>query len=62
MGLDLTKSKDMDEIMKSVQPGMPWTQTRLANLGSELQNRFQCLLKARMIGKRENNERRRNGQ
>ena len=51
MGLDLKKSKDMDILMKefqlaivgSVQPGMPWTKSRLDNLESDLQQR--CLLK-----------------
>ena len=70
MGLDLTKSKNMDELMKSfklaivgsVQPGMPWTQTRLDNLESDLQHRFQCLLKHGGMGKRDETKRRRNGQ
>ena len=68
MGPDLKESVDMDRLMKefklavvgSLQPGMPWTQSRLDNLESDLQHRFQCLLK--LIGKRDETRRRRNGQ
>ena len=70
MGLDLKKSVDMDRLMNefklavvgSVQPGMPWTQSRLDTLESDLQHRFQCLLKHGGIGKRDETRRRRNGQ
>ena len=70
MGLDLKKSVDMDILMNefqlavvgSVQPGMPWTQSRLDALESDLQDRFQCLLKHGGIGKRDETRRRRNGQ
>ena len=59
LGLDLKKSTDMDELMRnfklaivgSVQPNMPWTQTRLDNLESDLQHRFQCMLKHGGMGK-----------
>ena len=70
MGLDLKKGEDMNRHMKefqlaivgSVQPGMPWTQSRLDNLEADLQHRFQCLLKHGGIGKRDETKRRRNGQ
>ena len=70
MGLDLKNSKDMEELMKmfklvivgSVQPGMPWTQDRLDRLESDLQHRFQCMLKHGGMGKRDETKRRRNGQ
>ena len=70
MGLDLKKGEDMNRLMKefqlaivgSVQPGMPWTQSRLDNLEADLQHRFQCLLKHGGIGKRDETKRRRNGQ
>ena len=67
---DLKESVDMDTLMRefklavvgSVQPGMPWTQSRLDNLEADLQHRFQCLLKHGGIGKRDETRRRRNGQ
>ena len=70
LGLDLKKSRDMEELMKSfkltivgsVQSGKPWTQDRLDSLESDLQHRFQCLLKHGGIGKRDETKRRRNGQ
>ena len=70
MGLDLKKGEDMNRLMKefqlaivgSVQPGMPWTQSRLDNLEADLQHRFQCLLKHGGIGKRDETKRGRNGQ
>ena len=49
-------------IVGSVQPGMPWTQDRLDNLESDLQHRFQCMLKHGGMGKRDETKRRRNGQ
>jgi hypothetical protein len=50
MGLDLKIGNQMDRLMQyfylavvgSVQPGKPWTQARLDNMGSDLQHRFQC--------------------
>ena len=62
------KSADMDGLMKefqlaivgSVRPGMPWSQSRLDNLESDLQHRFLCLLKNGGIVKRVETIRRRN--
>ena len=70
MRLDLRKGEDMDRLMSefklvivgSVQPGQPWTQSRLDNLEADLQHRFQCLLKHGGMGKRDETKRRRNGQ
>jgi hypothetical protein len=69
LGLDLKKSSDMDELLQSfkltivgsVQSGQPWTQERLDGLESDLQHRFQCLLKHGGMGKRDETKRRKNG-
>jgi hypothetical protein len=61
----------MEELMKifnlaiggryTVKPGMPWTQNRKDNLESDLQHRFQCMLKHGGMGKRDETKRRMNG-
>jgi hypothetical protein len=70
MGLDLSKSCKMDilmenfqlAIMGSVQPGQPWTQSRLDKLEADLQHRFQCLQKNGDIGLQDETRRRKHGQ
>ena len=70
LGLDLKVGKEMDQLMQnfqlavvgSVQPGKPWSQSRLDNLEADLQHRFQCLEKHGGIGIRDETRRRRNGQ
>ena len=60
----------MDQIMKnfhlavvgSVQPGKPWSQSRLDKMEADLKHRFQCLEKHGGIGIRDETRRRRNGQ
>ena len=49
-------------VVGSVQPGQPWTKTRLDSLESDLQHRFQCLQKHGGIGIRDETRRRKNGQ
>ena len=70
LGLDLKVSREMDQLMQSfslvvvgsVQPGKPWSQSRLDKLEADLQHRFQCLEKHGGIGSRDETRRRRNGQ
>ena len=70
LGLNLKNRDDMEKLMEqfklvlvgSVQPGQPWTQTRLDSLEADLQHRFQCLLKHGGIGKRDETRRRNLGQ
>ena len=70
MGLDLSKSSSMDTMMDnfqlavvgSVQPGQPWTQSRLDKLEADLQHRFQCLQKHGGMGLQDETRRRRYGQ
>ena len=70
MGLDLSKSGEMDNLMDnfqlsivgSVQPGQPWTQARLDQLEADLQHRFQCLQKHGGMGLQDETRRRNHGQ
>ena len=71
LGLDLKVGSEMDQLMKSfhltvvgsVEPGKPWTQSRLDSLEADLQHRFQCLEQHGGMGIRDETKRnRRNGQ
>ena len=70
MGLDLSKSSKMSILMEnfqlsivgSVQPGQPWTQSRLDKLEADLQHRFQCLQKHGGMGLQDETRRRKHGQ